>query len=100
MIRVCIPVIFHATGCFFGRFLSEPVGDEAQGHVRPGRDTGRRIDIPVPDPAGFPVPLYLFPAALHPGKRELVRSGISLIKQRESFRSGQELTDLFRLILA
>ena len=35
-----------------------------------------------------------------PMERALLKLGISLIKQRESFRSGQELTDLFRLILA
>ena len=35
-----------------------------------------------------------------PMERALLKLGISLIKQRESFRAGQELTDLFRLILA
>ncbi len=35
-----------------------------------------------------------------PMERALIKLGIALIKQRESFRRGQELTDLFRLILA
>lgn len=35
-----------------------------------------------------------------PMERALIKLGIALIKQRESFRRGQELTDLFRMILA
>ena len=40
------------------------------------------------------------PAVRIPMERALIKLGIALIKQRESLRSGREITSLFRLILA
>ena len=40
------------------------------------------------------------PAVKIPMERALIKLGIALIKRREHFRTGREITDLFRLILA
>ena len=76
-----IPAVLHALRNGKGPFPSEMVRHKAQGHIYPRRHAGGSVKLPVPCPAGVPLPEHLLPHGHGPVKGPLISCGTEPVQK-------------------